>query len=94
MLKISLRVARVMYGYTVREVAAVCGVSERSMRRYEKDSGNMSYLAFIRLLKFYHLRANDFYIGNEDEYTRLNRLRGQDEVVQINRSRILRAVGD
>lgn len=50
---LSLDELREEAGYTLQEVASICGVSEKQMKAYEASPGNMSASTAIKLRKLF-----------------------------------------
>lgn len=53
--KISLRTARILSGYTLKEVATSAGISTRALERYEQDASETPVNIFRHLLHLYGL---------------------------------------
>lgn len=74
--QITLRAARISCGYTVKEVAQVCGVSSSTISKYERNSGNLPLNLMLKLRKLYNNVSLDLiYYGTESECHKHNRRR-------------------
>lgn len=65
MFQITLRTARESCGYTVKRVATYCGVSSRTIRKYENNSFNLPLYLIIQLSELYEVPPNSFVYYNE-----------------------------
>ncbi len=72
-MKLSLRIVRVCFGYTVEEVAEYCGVSVKSLEAYEMDSGKMPINTALKVKKLYATPLDSIFIGPESECFKYNR---------------------
>lgn len=70
MYKLTLRAARLNRGYSVKRVAAITGISESTIRRIEKESGNAKLDKALLLLKLYGVSPDHVHWGNEFEYVK------------------------
>lgn len=70
--KITLRDARMLNGYTLKDVANYANISINSLIRYERDSGNMPYETLAKILKLYQLPFKYIYIGRNTKQNQRN----------------------
>jgi transcriptional regulator with XRE-family HTH domain len=71
MFKITLRMARELAGYTVEEVAGICGVSVDDVKMYESDTRVLPFELARVMKRLYHIKLEQIYIGLELEYVLL-----------------------
>jgi len=58
MFKITFKAAREMSGYTVEEVAEYCGVSSRTIGKYENNPSRLPLYLIIQLSVLYGVSPN------------------------------------
>lgn len=68
--KITLRMARERAGFTVEEVAKVCGVSVEEIKKYETDSRGLPFQLARMMKRLYGIKLEQIYIGLESEYVK------------------------
>jgi len=68
MFKISLRVARKLSGYTVEEVAVICGITADKFNEFENDCKDMPISIGLKVSNLYRLPPSVIFIGPETEY--------------------------
>ncbi|WP_227011774.1 helix-turn-helix domain-containing protein [Paenibacillus lutimineralis] len=59
--------ARLNRGLSLKEAAELGGITPKTLKKYEKDSGKAKFDPFIRLLKAYGVSMDHIAIGKEDE---------------------------
>ena len=74
-MQFTLRAVRISCGYTLWEAAKECGVSKKTLRKYEKDSSNIMFSLMLKLRKLYDIPADYFYLGSESDCIEHNRAR-------------------
>ncbi|GIP55197.1 helix-turn-helix domain-containing protein [Paenibacillus vini] len=67
MYQITLKMARLNKGLTLKEAAKIGGITPRTLSKYEKDSGKAKFDPFMRLVKAYGVSINQIAIGKENE---------------------------
>lgn len=72
MFKISLRAARELSGYTVEEVAVICGITVEDVKGYEKDTREMPFDLARKVKRLFHINIEQIHLGLESEYTNNN----------------------
>ena len=68
MFKISLKTARELSGYTVEEVAVICGITVEDVKRYENDTRKMPFDLAKKTKRLFHINIGQIYLGLESEY--------------------------
>lgn len=83
-LKDTLRSLRVKFGYTQEQAAELIGVSVPTLRGWEQDSGNISYMNIKKIERVYGKSQDYIFFGNEVSFSELVRERvgehGEKEV--------------
>ena len=69
MFKITLRAARELSGYTVGEVAVICGITAGDVKRYENDTREMPFDLAKKAKRLFHINIEQIYLGLEPKYT-------------------------
>lgn len=70
-LKDTLRTLRIKYGYSQEEAAKLLGVTERTLRSWEKNSGNLSYQKIKKIERVYGVSQSRIFFGSEVSFSEL-----------------------
>jgi DNA-binding XRE family transcriptional regulator len=71
--QITLRAARISFGYTAKEAAKACGISKSTMSRYEIDSDHVPLRTALKLVRLYGVSMDLIYWGKESNCFEHNR---------------------
>ena len=72
MFKISLKAARELSGYTIEDIAMICGIAVEDVKRYENDTREMPFDLAKKAKRLFHINIGQIYIGPESEYEKNN----------------------
>lgn len=68
MFKITLRDARLNSKKSLRQVSIETGISEKTLRKYERNSGLAKVNSICMLRDLYCISLNHIFIGTEEDY--------------------------
>lgn len=71
--KDTLRTIRIKLGLTQKEAAKLLGVSESTLRSWEKDSSNISYSSIRKIEEVYGVEQQYIFFGSESTFSELIR---------------------
>jgi len=72
MFQITLRTARELSGYTVENVAVICGITVEDVKRYEENTKKMPFDLAKKVKCLFHINIEQIYLGLESEYSKNN----------------------
>jgi transcriptional regulator with XRE-family HTH domain len=87
MFQFTLRAARISCGYSLKDVAGYCNVSENTIRRYEKDSTDLPLQLILKLSLFYGVSFDLIYAGPEADSFKHNREVAHNREIEYSRKK-------
>ncbi|PJN50125.1 hypothetical protein PAEVO_51690 [Paenibacillus sp. GM2FR] len=80
MYQITLKMARINSGFSLDQAAEIAGVTKRTLKRWEQDSGKANLVSAVTLLRAYGTSMEHVRFGREEDVLEELRLK-LDKVV-------------
>ncbi|KLU67824.1 hypothetical protein DEAC_c02310 [Desulfosporosinus acididurans] len=68
MFTITLRSARELRGFSIKEVAVYCAITEEDVKKYESDTRCIPFTVAKKMKRLFHIKLEQVFIGLESDY--------------------------
>ncbi|WP_135549016.1 helix-turn-helix domain-containing protein [Desulfosporosinus fructosivorans] len=73
MAQVTLRSAREMNGYSMEDIAVVCGITVEDVKMYEEDTRKMPFDLAKKAKRLFRINIEQIFVGLESEYVKNHR---------------------